>query len=146
MAEHRLKINIVSAEDRVFSGEATLVTVTGEMGELGITPRHVPLLTRIVPGNIRVTCLDGTVDVFYVSGGLLEVQPSVVTVLADLVERAYDLDEAKILETEQKARSILAEQSSTDLDYFKAISDLAHATAQLQALKHTREKVQKARR
>lgn len=133
-----IHIDIVSAESTVFSGTASLVAATGIMGELGITPGHAPLLTRLHPGQVRVIRNDGSYEVFYISGGLLEVQPNNVTVLADTAERAENLDEAKVLEAEQRARDAL-EQRRTDVDYAQASAQLAQATAQLHAIRKIRK-------
>jgi F-type H+-transporting ATPase subunit epsilon len=129
-----IHVDVVSAEEQIFSGEATFVVLPGEDGELGIFPRHTPLLTRIRPGAVRITPADGgPEELVFVSGGLLEVQPSVVTVLADTAIRGHDLDEAKALEAKRQAEEALANRG-TDIDYAKASGELAGAVAQLAAL------------
>ena len=133
-----IHVNIVSTQKEIFSGVAEMVTATGELGELGILPRHSQLLTRLKPGQIRVQVPNGEEQVFYVSGGLLEVQPHVVTVLADTAERAKDLDEAAALAAKQHAEQLLADRR-TDFEYAKAEAELAQAIAQLQAIEKMRK-------
>ncbi|MGD2055453.1 MAG: F0F1 ATP synthase subunit epsilon [Gammaproteobacteria bacterium] len=137
-----LHVDIVSAEAEIFSGTATMVFAPGEMGELGIAPRHAPLLTRLKPGEVRVQTDDGEQQFFYVSGGMLEVQPHVVTVLADTAIRAHDLDEASVIEAKERAEQLLADKKA-DLDYAKAQAELAQSIAQLRALQKLREKSQR---
>jgi F-type H+-transporting ATPase subunit epsilon len=129
----------VSAEEQIFSGEASFVVLPGEAGELGIYPRHTPLLTRIRPGAVRVTPANGgPEELVFVSGGLLEVQPTVVTVLADTAIRGHDLDEAKALEAKRLAEEALKNRTS-DIDYAKASGELAGAMAQLAAISKLRK-------
>ena len=131
--------DVVSAEEQIFSGEATFVVLPGEAGELGIYPRHTPLLTRIRPGAVRVTPANGgPEELVFVSGGLLEVQPTVVTVLADTAIRGHDLDEAKALEAKRLAEEALKNRTS-DIDYAKASGELAGAMAQLAAISKLRK-------
>jgi F-type H+-transporting ATPase subunit epsilon len=137
-----LHVDIVSAEAEIFSGTATMVFAPGEMGELGIAPRHAPLLTRLKPGEVRVQTDDGEQQFFYVSGGMLEVQPHVVTVLADTAIRAHDLDEASVIEAKERAEQLLADKKA-DLDYAKAQAELAQSIAQLRAIQKLREKSQR---
>ena len=128
-----IHVDIVSAESEIFSGTAEMVFAPGAMGELGILPRHAPLLTQLKPGEVRVKNGDSE-EAFYVSGGMLEVQPHVVTVLSDTALRAKDLDEAAALEAKQKAEDALQDKTS-EFEYAKAQSELAEAVAQLQAIK-----------
>jgi len=126
--------DIVSAENEIFSGLVEMVVATGILGELGITRGHAPLLTQIKPGEIRLTLQGGQEQLFYVSGGMLEVQPHCITILADTVIRAENLDEAAALEAEQKARELLSNRSA-DFDYSAAAGELARAVAQIRLLK-----------
>ncbi|MBP9726952.1 MAG: F0F1 ATP synthase subunit epsilon [Gammaproteobacteria bacterium] len=103
-----LTLDIVSAEETIFSGQVTLLVVSGTMGELGIMPGHSPLLTTVKPGKIRFKTIEGEESLFYISGGMLEVQPSVATIMADTVIRAEDLDDVVALEAQQKAKDTLA--------------------------------------
>jgi len=135
-----LRLDIVSAEQAIFSGEAEMIFVTGEMGELGIAPGHTPLITSIKPGNIRAVLENQTEEVFYVKGGLLEVQPSVVTVLADTVIRAHDIDEAAALEAKDQAEKMLSEKVS-EVDFAKASADLAEALAQIRAVQKLKKHI-----
>ena len=132
-----IRCDIVSATAEIFHGEATMVIATGEMGELGIAPRHAPLITRLKPGHIEVIQADGERQTFYVSGGILEVQPQVVTVLADAAARTGELDEAAALEAKQQAEQALANRSDA-IDVAEAQAKLAEALAQLQALERMR--------
>ena len=133
-----IRVDIVSAEAEIFSGDATLVVATGELGELGITPRHAPLITRLKPGHVDVLLADGERQQFYVSGGILEVQPQVVTVLADTAMRAADLDEAAALRARKEAEEALANRTEA-LEIAEAQARLAEAMAQLQALERLRK-------
>ncbi|MDQ2695156.1 MAG: F0F1 ATP synthase subunit epsilon [Pseudomonadota bacterium] len=133
-----LHVDIVSAERAIWSGTAEMVSATGEMGELGILPRHSQLLTRLKPGQVRVKIPDAEEEIFYVSGGLLEVQPHVVTVLADTAVRARDLDETKALEAKQRAEQVLTDRKA-DFDYARAQAELAEAIAQLRAIERLRK-------
>ena len=134
-----MHVDIVSAEAEIFSGTATMVFAPAEMGELGIAPRHTQLLTRLKPGEVRVRDDKGEEQSFYVSGGILEVQPHVVTVLSDTALRAKDLDEAAALQAKEQAEKLLADNQS-DIDYAKAQLELAEAVAQLRAIQHLRDK------
>ena len=132
-----IRCDIVSAEAEIFHGAATLVVASGEMGELGITPRHAPLITRLKPGYVRVHA-DGADDLlFYVSGGILEVQPQVVTVLADTAVRAKDLDEAAALRAKDQAERDLAAHTDR-VEIAHAQAQLAQAAAQLAAIEQLR--------
>jgi F-type H+-transporting ATPase subunit epsilon len=134
-----LHVDIVSAESEIFSGTATMVFAPAEMGEVGIAPRHAPLLTRLKPGEVRVQTDETSEQSYFVSGGLLEVQPHVVTILADTAIRADDLDEAKALEAKQRAERMLSDKTA-DIDYAKAQAELAQSIAQLRAIRKLREK------
>lgn len=135
-----IQVDIVSAEAEIHSGEAAMVVVTGEEGELGIAPRHAPLLTRIKPGQVRVIQPDGEEEFYYVSGGMLEVQPHVVTVLADTAARARDLDEAAAIKAKEEAERALADRTA-DMEMAEAQAQLAEAMAQLAALERLRKKL-----
>jgi F-type H+-transporting ATPase subunit epsilon len=130
--------DIVSAEEEIFHGDASLVIATGEMGELGIAPRHAPLITRLKPGQVRVQLESGEEQFFYVSGGILEVQPTVVTVLADTAIRAKDLDEAAARHAKEEAERMLSNRTDA-LEVAQAQAQLAQAMAQLQALERLRQ-------
>jgi F-type H+-transporting ATPase subunit epsilon len=132
-----IRCDIVSAEEEIFHGNAQMVIATGEMGELGIAPRHAPLITRLKPGQVRVQLENGEEQFFYVSGGILEVQPNVVTVLADTAIRAKDLDEAAARGAKDEAERALANRSDA-LEVAQAQAQLAQAMAQLQALERLR--------
>jgi len=132
-----IRCDIVSAEEEIFHGEAQLVVATGEEGELGIAPRHAALITRLKPGQVRVHLENGEELFFYVSGGILEVQPNVVTVLADTALRAKDLDEAAARRAKEEAERVLANRTDA-LEVAQAQAQLAQAAAQLQALERLR--------
>jgi len=132
-----LHVDIVSAEAEIFSGTATMVFAPAEMGEVGIAPRHAPLLSRLKPGEVRVQTQEGEELSFFVSGGMLEIQPHVVTILSDTAIRADDLDEAQALEAKDRAEKLLADRSA-DIDYARAQSELAQSMAQLAAIKKLR--------
>lgn len=131
-------VDVVSAESSLFSGLAEVVVVPGEMGELGIYPRHTALLTRIKPGSIRIKRPDLEDEMIYVSGGMLEVQPGVVTILADTAIRGADLDEARALEAKRSAEEAMKNRSS-DIDYASAQAELAEAIAQLKTIHQMRK-------
>lgn len=135
-----IHVNVVSAEESIFSGEATLVAVPGEVGELGILPRHAPLITRIKPGAVRIQRADNQQEEFvFVAGGIVEVQPGCVTVLADTAIRGKDLDEAKAQEAKRLAEEAL-KNAKSDLDLAKAQSELAIMAAQIAALRRLTRK------
>ena len=134
-----LQVDVVSAEALIFSGEAEFVVLPGESGELGIYPRHAPLLTRIKPGAVRIKRPDGEEELVFVAGGILEVQPKGVTVLADTAIRGRDLDEAKATEAQQLAKEAMANAKS-DLDFAKAQSEFAVMAAQIAAIRRLRPK------
>ena len=135
-------LDIVSAEEEIFSGTVDMLVANGELGELGISPGHAPLLTSLKPGPVKVTKHGGDEEFYYVSGGMLEVQPHVVTVLADTAVRADDVDEAAAIEAQKAAEQALHEQSS-EIEYSKAAAELAEAAAQLRTLQAIRRKAGK---
>jgi F-type H+-transporting ATPase subunit epsilon len=135
---HTIRVEVVSAEAEIFSGEATMVVATGELGELGITPRHAPLITRLKPGKVIVTQPNGEkVDISITGGGILEVQPQVVTVLADTAIRSEDIDEAAARRAKQEAEDALANRTDA-IEIAEAQAKLAEALTQLQALERLR--------
>jgi len=134
-----IHVDIVSAEAEIFSGTANMVFAPAEMGEVGIAPRHTPLLTRLKAGEVRVQMEGQDEQFFYVSGGMLEIQPHMVTVLADTAMRAADLDEAAAQRVKSRAEKAMADRKS-DFDYAKAQAELAEAVAQLRTIQHIREK------
>lgn len=137
---HTMRVDVVSAEEEIFSGEAEFVALPGEAGELGILPGHTPLISRIRPGAVRIKIAGQAEDEFvFVAGGILEVQPDVVTVLADTAIRGADLDEAKAAEAKRLAEETLANRESR-IDYAQAQAELAAAVAQLAAIKRLRQK------
>ena len=131
-------LDIVSAEQQIFSGIVEMVVATGDLGEIGITPGHAPLLTVLRPGEIRLTLPGGKQEVYYVSGGMLEVQPYCVTVLADAVERADNLDEAAALAAKARAEEMISNKGA-ELDYSVASIELARAVAQIRAIQKARK-------
>ena len=134
-----LHVDVVSAEASIYSGEAKFVALPGEAGELGILPRHTPLITRIRPGAVRIELADGSEELVFVAGGILEVQPGAVTVLADTAVRAHDLDEAAALEAMQRAEELM-ENRQGDFEYATASAELAEAMAQLQSIQRLRRR------
>lgn len=132
------RCDIVSAEEEIFHGEATLLVATGEIGELGIAPKHAPLITRLKPGKVVVTLPNGEQLDFAVTGGILEVQPQVVTVLADTAIRAQDIDEAAVRAAKEEAERILARRGEP-IEVAEAQARLAEVTVQLQALERLRK-------
>ena len=133
-----IRCDIVSAEEEIFHGEVQMVVATGEMGELGIAPRHAPLITRLKPGQVRLILANGEEQLFYVSGGILEVQPQVVTVLTDTAIRGGDLDEAQAQKAKEEAERVLANRGEA-MEIAEAQTRLAEAMAQLQALERLRK-------
>ena len=134
-----IHVDVVSAEESIFSGLAEFVVLPGEGGELGILPGHMPLMTRIKPGTVRVKLPNQEAEeLFFVAGGMLEVQPNMVTVLADTAIRGKDLDEAKALDAKKKAEEAMVNRSS-ELDYAHAQAELAEAIAQLAAIQKLRK-------
>ena len=137
---HIIQVDVVSAEAQIFSGEAEFVVLPGESGELGIYPRHTPLITRIKPGTVRIKVVGQTeLETVFVAGGVLEVQPNAVTVLADTAIRGADLDEAKALEAKRQAEEALVNHESK-IDYATAQAELSVAIAQLAAIQRLRHK------
>ena len=133
-----IHVDIVSAEGEIHSGLAEMVFAPAEMGDVGIAPRHTPLITRLKPGEVRVQTKPGEELHFYVSGGILEVQPHVVTVLADTAIRAQDIDEAAAVQAKQAAEEVLAGRTA-EFEYARAQGELAEAVAQLRALEKIRK-------
>ena len=130
-----LHVDVVSAEESIFSGEAKFVALPGESGELGILPRHTPLITRIKPGAVRITRADNNEEEFvFVAGGILEVQPGTVTVLADTAIRGHDLDEAKATAAKQAAEEAL-KNAKSEIDITRAQNELAIQAAQIAAIR-----------
>jgi len=137
---HTMQVDVVSAEESIFSGLAEFIVLPGESGELGIYPRHTPLITRIRPGVVRIFVPGQTEELFvFVAGGVMEVQPTQVIVLAETAIRGKDLDEAKANEAKRRAEEALGNRR-TDIDYAKAQAELAEAVAQLAAIQQLRRK------
>ncbi len=137
---HTIQVDVVSAEESIFEGEAEFVALPGEAGELGIYPQHTPLITRIKPGAVRIKVAGQAEEEFvFVAGGILEVQPNRVTVLADTAIRGHDLDEAKAESARKAAEEALANRSA-DIDYAKAQAELVAAMAQIAAIRKLRGK------
>ncbi len=135
-----IHVDVVSAEGGIFTGEAKFVALPGEMGELGIYPRHTPLITRIKPGAVRIVRADNDEEEFvFVAGGILEIQPGTVTVLADTAIRGHDLDEAKATQAKQLAEEAM-KNAKSDIDFAKAQSEFATMAAQIVALRKFRKK------
>ncbi len=134
-----MHVNIVSAEQEIYSGTVIQVFAPAEMGEVGVLPRHAPMLSTLKPGVVRVILQEGDEQTFYVSGGILEIQPHVVTILSDTALRAADIDESAALEAKTRAEAAMKDKAS-DMDYAKAKSELIEAVAQIEALKKLRKK------
>ncbi|WP_218814228.1 F0F1 ATP synthase subunit epsilon [Rickettsiella endosymbiont of Dermanyssus gallinae] len=134
-----MQVDIVSAETEIFSGQVAHLVVSGLLGELGIYPGHTQLVTALKPGSVRLVKPDGEDEVLYISGGILEVQPELITLLADTAVRAADLDEMAALEAKQRAEHALSDKQA-DIDYAKATVELAQAVAQLQAIAKLKQK------
>jgi F-type H+-transporting ATPase subunit epsilon len=137
-AKHTIHVDIVSAEGEIFSGEATMVFVPAKEGELGITPRHAPLLSLVKAGEVRVKTVEGEELSFYVGGGALEVQPKKVTILADTAARAKDLDEASALAAKQRAEEML-KGNIDKIQQAEALAELSRVAAQLKLLERLRK-------
>jgi F-type H+-transporting ATPase subunit epsilon len=133
-----IHVDIVSAEGEIFSGEATMVFAPAVMGEIGIAPRHAPLLTTLKPGEVRVQTADGQEQYFFVGGGAIEIQPHLITVLADTALRAKDIDEAAAMQAKERAEEALKNRTSA-IDVAEAQGQLARAAAQLRALEKLRK-------
>lgn len=136
-----IHVDIVSAEAKIFSGTAEMVVACAQLGEVGITPRHAQMLTSLRPGEVRVIKHGGEEETFFINGGLLEIQPYAVTILADVAKRVEELDEAAALVVKQQAEQALAERKSVDFDYAEARAALAEAMAQLQAIQKIRKRL-----
>jgi F-type H+-transporting ATPase subunit epsilon len=134
-----IHVDIVSSEREIFSGSAEMVFAPAIMGEVGIAPRHAPLVTRLSPGEVRVKLPDGKEESFYVSGGMLEIQPHVVTILSDTAVRAEDLDEAAVLKAKEDAEKALHDREA-GIDYALAEAQVAETVAQLQAIQRLRKR------
>ena len=134
-----IHVDVVSAEESIFSGEARFVALPGEAGELGIFPRHTPLITRVKPGSVRIEKPDGSEEFVFIAGGILEVQPNRVTVLSDTAIRGKDLDEEKAKQAKAAAEEAL-KNAKSEIDLARAQSELAVMAAQLAALRKYREK------
>ncbi|MBD1581837.1 F0F1 ATP synthase subunit epsilon [Pseudoalteromonas sp. S16_S37] len=134
-----VQLDVVSAEQSIFSGEAATIQVSGSEGELGIHPGHAPLLTGLKPGMVRFVTKDGTEEIIYVAGGTLEVQPNVVTVLADVAMRGEDLDEQAAEQAVRDAEAQMASSAATELDHHAAAVQLAEAIAQLRVIRQLRK-------
>jgi len=134
-----IQVEVVSAEESIFSGQAKFVALPGEAGELGILPGHIPLITRIKPGAVRIEKADGDEEFVFVAGGILEVQPRLVTVLSDTAIRGHDIDEAKANDARKHAEEAL-KNAKSDVDLAKATSELAVMAAQIAALRKFRQK------
>lgn len=131
--------DIVSAERQLFSGEVEMVVAAATQGDIGVLPGHAPLLTALNPGPVRIIMPGGEEEVYYVNGGFIEVQPKIVTILADSAERAHDMDEAAAEEAKQRAKEAL-EGKHTDMDYSAASAQLAESVAQLRAIQQMKKK------
>lgn len=134
-----MHVDIVSAEQQIFSGTATFVVCPAEMGEVGVAPRHTPLISRLKAGEVKVTRDNGDEEYYFVSGGMLEIQPHVVTVLADTAVRAHDLDEAAALQAKERAEQALKDKAS-EVDYARAQAELVEAAARLQTIEKMRKR------
>ncbi len=139
MAEKMMQLDIVSAEKSLFHGQVKFLSVTGTVGELGISPGHTALLTALKPGQVRAELAEGREEIFYISGGMLEVQPAVATILADTAVRAADLDEAAAQAAIEHAERSLGERKA-GIEYSTALTELAEATAQLRAIQALRKR------
>ena len=134
-----MHLDIVSAEEEIFSGNVKNIIAAAMMGEVGIYPKHTPMITPLKPGEVKVISEEGEEHLFFISGGVLEVQPNIVTVLADTAIRGEDLDEAKAAESKKRAEEALADKSE-NIDAAKALSELAQAAAQLKMIESLRKK------
>ena len=134
-----MKCNVVSAEESLYEGTIQMVIASGELGDLGINPGHAPLITALKPGPVRLILEDGEETLFFVTGGFLEVIPSLVTILADTAERAESIDEAAVMHAKEEARRLLTEQQ-TDFDYSRASVELAEAVARLRVIEQLRRR------
>lgn len=135
-----LQCNVVSAKETIYSGDINMLVAAGIEGEIGILPGHIPFITLLKPGTLQITEPNGEIETVYVSGGILEVQPNIVTVLADTAIRAKDLDEAKIKEARRQAQELLQNQKANNVDTTAALMALAESRAQLQTLQKIRNR------
>lgn len=142
MTAMTLRLDVVSAEKEIFSGEAEMVLVTGELGEMGISPGHSPLLTKLKPGYVRAILPDKTEEIFYISSGMLEIQPFIVSILADTAMRAHDLDEAAAIAAKERAEKALKEKRN-EIDFARATTELSEAVAQIRAIQKLRKQAPK---
>lgn len=140
MAAKTMKLDIVSAEQALFHGVVTFLSVSGNLGELGINPGHTALLTALKPGQVRAQLAEGREEIFYISGGMLEVQPELATILADTAFRAADLDEAAAKAAVEHAERVIGERKA-GVEYSTALTELAEATAQLRAIQMLRKRL-----
>lgn len=143
MTQQNMELDIVSAEAAIFTGAITFLAVTGSLGEIGIFPGHTALLTSLKPGQVKATLSNGEEEVFYISGGMLEVQPKIVTILADTAVRATDLDEVAAKAAQAHAQKILSEHKA-GVEYSTALTELAEAAAQLRAIQMLRKQSHRA--
>jgi len=134
MAAITVHLDIVTPEEKIFEGLVEMVSVTGQWGELGILPGHTALLSAIKPGQVQLTLQGGKKQIYYISGGMLEVQPSCITILSDTVVRAENLDEAEAVTAKERAEKLLAEKKA-EVDYSAILRDLAKAAAQIRTIK-----------
>ena len=139
MSDKTIKLDIVSAEEELFSAQVQMVFAPALMGEVGISPKHTPLMTKLVAGDVRAQISETEVKTFFISGGLLEIQPNSVTILSDTAIREDDLDEERAKQAESKAREAM-ENSGSDMDLVKAKTELAQAAAQLKLIKKLKGK------
>tara|TARA_B100000427_G_scaffold319530_1_gene317855 strand:- start:77 stop:499 length:423 start_codon:yes stop_codon:yes gene_type:complete len=139
MASQTIKLEIVSAEEELFSDDVEMIFAPAEMGEVGITPKHTPLITKLKPGDLRAQISKNETKTFFISGGILEIQPNIVTVLSDTAIRESDLDEERAQAAEESAREAM-KNTSSDIDLAKAKADLAQAAAQLRLIRKLKKK------
>jgi F-type H+-transporting ATPase subunit epsilon len=139
MSDKIMRLDIVSAEEELFSAEVQMVYAPAEMGEVGITPKHTPLLTKLKAGDVRAQISDSETKIFFISGGILEIQPNAVTILSDTAIRESDLDEDRAKKSELAAKKAM-ENSNSDMDLVKAKTELAQAAAQLKLIKKLKGK------
>ena len=139
MASQTIKLEIVSAEEELFSDDVEMIFAPAEMGEVGITPKHTPLITKLKPGDLRAQISNNETKTFFISGGILEIQPNIVTVLSDTAIRESDLDEERAQAAEESAREAM-KNTSSDIDLAKAKADLAQAAAQLRLIRKLKKK------
>ena len=139
MSDKTMRLDIVSAEEELFSAEVQMVYAPAEMGEVGVTPKHTPLLTKLKAGDVRAEISDSETKIFFISGGILEIQPNAVTILSDTAIRESDLDEDRAKKSELAAKQAM-ENSNSDMDLVKAKTELAQAAAQLRLIKKLKGK------